>query len=76
MTEAQIARAEWQLIELLRQGGEEFKLSISQRGGVWTIDVDQMPHSDADKFRGVGSSFSAAWSALTVDPITPAGART
>jgi hypothetical protein len=73
---AYITRAELELIEAVRAGGNspEFRLTIRHQHDGWRVESSTCPHSDAHKWRGAGATFEAAWRArtkLAIDPISP-----
>lgn len=67
MTEAQVTRSEFEMLEAIREGGtsEEFRLTVRHDRGEWLVEMSYFPNSDDRKGRGTGSTLSAAWSALT-----------
>lgn len=56
------ATAEAQLLELVRgQDAEQFTLTISRVGSVWTVMTEQTLDKAPGKMIGTGATFAEAW---------------
>lgn len=66
MSEFEVTEAERQMIEILREQGDEdpasdFRLTVSRQGGAWDVTLEATLSGKAKKNAGVGPTFDDAW---------------